>query len=105
MKTLHAVKRVEMASGAPPHRFTMSAFFQQEELPADNPLTEEGVEVGRRLFFDPLLSVNNSQSCASCHQPVSAFSERKKVSIGAEGRKGTRNALALFNLAWKSSFF
>src|SRR5258708_27407871 len=105
MKTLHAVKRVEMASGAPPHRFTMSAFIPQPELPADNPLTQEGVELGRRLFFDPQLSVNNSQSCASCHQPATGFSEPKTVSIGAEGKSGSRNAMPLLNLAWKSSFF
>ena len=100
-----AAKRIEVAPGATPYRFTMSAFFPQPDLPADNPLTVEGVELGRRLFFDPLLSVNNSQSCASCHQPAFAFSERKRVSLGAEGQSGTRNAMALFNLAWKSSFF
>jgi cytochrome c peroxidase len=100
-----AIKRVEMAPLATPYRFTMSAFLPQPALPTDNPLTEEGVELGRRLFFEALLSLNNSQSCASCHNPVFAFSERKKVSIGAEGQSGHRNAMPLFNLAWKSSFF
>jgi cytochrome c peroxidase len=49
--------------------------------------------------------VNGAQSCASCHQRTKAFSDGKSVSAGAEGTNGTRNAMALFNLAWKSSFF
>jgi cytochrome c peroxidase len=99
------VRKVEVADGAIPYRFSMSAFFPQPALPLDNPLTEEGVELGRRLFNDPVLSVNNSQSCASCHNARMAFAEDKRVSFGAEGMPGTRNAMPLFNLAWKSSFF
>ena len=94
-----------MATNARPYRFTVSAFFPRPALPEDNPLTEEGVELGRLLFFDPQLSVNNSQSCASCHQTANAFSESRPVSTGAEGKVGTRNAMPLINLAWKSSFF
>jgi|ERR1051326_5484533 cytochrome c peroxidase len=97
--------RVEMAATARPYSFTFADYFPQPQLPRDNPLTEEGVELGRRLFFDTLLSVNNSQSCASCHQMDAAFSEHKAVSTGAGGVSGTRNAIGLFNLAWKSSFF
>ncbi len=98
-------RRVEVAADATPYRFAMSAFFPQPELPSDNPLTEQGVELGRRLFNDPLLSINNSQSCASCHDERSSFADSKRVSTGAEGKPGTRNAMPLFNLAWKSSFF
>lgn len=96
---------VEMAADARPYHLTISAFFPRPALPMDNPLTEEGVSLGRKLFFDPQLSVNNSQSCASCHKPSAAFTDGKRVSVGAEERTGTRNAMALFNLAWKSSFF
>jgi cytochrome c peroxidase len=89
-----------------PYRFTFSMRFPRPDLPLDNPLTQEGVELGRRLFFDKMLSVNNSQSCASCHQPEHAFSDAgKRFSAGAEGAAGTRNAMMLFNLAWKRSFF
>src|SRR6185503_229470 len=98
-------ERLLVASNATPYRFVMSAFFPQPNLPADNPLTDEGVELGRRLFFDSLLSINNSQSCASCHEPEKAFAESRQFSIGAEGATGTRNAMPLLNLAWKSSFF
>src|SRR5439155_93459 len=101
----NATNHIDIAAGATPYRFVMSAHFPQPALPRDNPLTEEGIELGRRLFFDPLLSINNSQSCASCHLPEAAFSAHKMVSTGAEGRTGTRNAMPLLNLAWKTSFF
>jgi cytochrome c peroxidase len=96
---------VEIGPDATLYRLTISAFFPQPALPRDNPLTDEGVALGRKLFFDPQLSINNSQSCASCHNSTMAFADGKSVSAGAEGRSGTRNAMALFNLAWKSSYF
>ena len=73
--------------------------------PEDNPLTEEGVELGRHLFWENKLSGNNSMSCASCHLPQNAFSDPKKVSIGIHGDSGKRNAMVLQNLAWSESFF
>jgi cytochrome c peroxidase len=89
-----------------PYRFTFSMRFPRPDLPLDNPLTQEGVELGRRLFFEKKLSINDRQSCASCHEPERAFSDAgKRFSAGAEGAAGTRNAMALFNLAWKRSFF
>jgi cytochrome c peroxidase len=89
-----------------PYRFTFSMRFPRPDLPLDNPLTQEGVELGRRLFFEKKLSINDRQSCASCHQPEHAFSDAgKRFSAGAEGAAGTRNAMGLFNLAWKRSFF
>jgi cytochrome c peroxidase len=89
-----------------PYPFTFSMRFPRPDLPRDNPLTKEGVELGRRLFFEKKLSVNDQQSCASCHQPAHAFSDAgKRFSAGAEGRAGSRNAMSLFNLAWKRSFF
>ncbi len=79
--------------------------FPQPDLPPDNPLTEEGIRLGRRLFFDTALSINRTQSCASCHAPQSAFSDRgKALSRGAKQALGTRNAMPLFNLAWNSSY-
>jgi cytochrome c peroxidase len=93
-------------AGAHPYAFTFSARFPRPALPLDNPLTEEGVALGRRLFFEKKLSVNNQQSCASCHQPARAFSDGgHAVSTGAEGASGSRHAMTLFNLAWKRSFF
>lgn len=98
-------QRLEIAASATPYRFTMSASFPQPNLPADNPLTREGVALGQRLFNEPLLSLNGAQSCASCHDARKAFAENRRVSTGAEGKPGTRNAMPLFNLAWKKEFF
>ncbi len=97
--------RVLMAARASPYRLTISAFFPRPALPGDNPLTDQGVALGRKLFFDTRLSINDSQSCASCHDPAKGFVDGRSVSTGAEGHAGTRNAMALFNLAWKSSLF
>lgn len=90
---------------ATPYRLTISAFFPRPDLPLDNPLTNEGVELGRRLFHDARLSINNTQSCATCHVAERGFAEPRRLSIGAEGQPGSRNAMPLFNLAWKQSFF
>lgn len=75
-------------------------------LPPDNPLTNEGVALGLRLFNEPKLSENNTLSCAGCHRPTDAFSdEGNVVSKGITGQFGTRNAPALFNLIYQPSFF
>jgi len=87
------------------YRFTFPSDFPRPSLPEDNPLTEEGVELGRRLFHDRGLSGNGSQSCATCHERRDAFSDRRKFSIGAFGDVGKRQSMPLFNLAWKSAFF
>ena len=105
LATTKGGKPVLIASNATPYRFTFSKLFPQPALPLDNPLTQEGVELGRRLFHDPQLSINNRQSCASCHQFTNGFTDAKKYSTGAQGQKGARNAMPLFNLAWKGAFF
>jgi cytochrome c peroxidase len=79
--------------------------FPQVQLPADNPLTPAGVALGKVLFHDTRLSINDSQSCASCHEQSHAFSDARQVSLGAEGQLGRRNAMPLMNLAWKTRFF
>lgn len=101
----NARTHIEIGRSATPYRFAMAASFPRPNLPADNPLTEEGVALGRRLFFDPELSGDGSQSCASCHQPARAFVDEKRFSLGVRGDAGARNSMPLFNLAWKSTFF
>lgn len=90
----------ERRSGDAGYGFVVPAGFPQPELPADNPLTEAGVALGRSLFFDTRLSGNGRQACADCHAPERAFSDGVALSVGAEGAVGTRNAMPLFNLAW-----
>jgi cytochrome c peroxidase len=69
-------------------------------VPANNPLTEEGVALGKKLFFDRILSGDGTQSCASCHSPKKAFTDQQQFSTGIQGEFGKRNAMPLFNLAW-----
>lgn len=70
-----------------------------------NPLTKEKIELGRILFYDPLLSKNNTISCASCHSPFTAFAHvDHNRSHGINDRIGKRNAPPLFNLAWQKQF-
>lgn len=69
-------------------------------IPSNNPLTEEGVALGKKLFFDKILSRDNSQSCASCHDPKLAFTDSNQFSEGVDKKLGTRNSMPLFNLAW-----
>ncbi|GGI26078.1 cytochrome-c peroxidase [Pedobacter mendelii] len=67
----------------------------------DNPLTAEGIELGRLLFYDTRLSGNNKISCASCHRQDIAFTDAVALTnIGASGKKLERHTPALFNLAW-----
>jgi len=72
---------------------------------AKNPVTEEGFQLGRALFYDPRLSKDNTISCASCHLQASGFTHiDHDLSHGIEGKIGTRNSLAIMNSAWSDSF-
>ena len=88
-----------------PYEFKMSATFPIPDLPRDNPLTVERVELGNKLFFDKRVSVNDRQSCADCHLPDKAFTDGRRTARGAEDDLGTRNSMPLLNLAWKREFF
>lgn len=87
-----------------PLAFTVPPGFPQVSLPAGNPLTVEGVALGRRLFVDARLSRTGLQSCATCHAPGRAFSDDVALSLGADGKPGVRNAMPLFNLAWSQAY-
>lgn len=69
-------------------------------IPFENPLTVEGIALGKKLFNDKILSGNKTQSCAHCHRLQEAFSHSLQFSEGANGSLGTRNSMPLFNLAW-----
>lgn len=78
--------------------------FPEPAVPADNPMSEAKVALGRRLFFEPRLSVTGEFSCASCHAPERAFSESRKVAVGATGQALPLNAMALVNVAYNVSY-
>jgi cytochrome c peroxidase len=72
---------------------------------AQNKLTQEKINIGRALFYDNILSKDNSISCASCHLSFTAFAHTDHdLSHGIENKIGTRNAPAIFNLAWSNKF-
>jgi len=72
----------------------------------DNAVTNERFELGRKLFYDNLLSRDNTVSCGSCHQQPGAFSHiDHKLSHGIDNLNGNRNSPPIFNLAWHSEFF
>lgn len=73
--------------------------------PKDNPYTPEKAELGRLLYFDTRLSSNGTISCASCHEPSEKFADRRPVSIGINGQKGTRHSITIINSAYQSSLF
>lgn len=74
--------------------------FVKMQIPKDNPLTLEGIELGRRLFFDPILSEDQTISCASCHQPNKSFTDGKAIATGIKDRKGRRSAPSLINVGY-----
>ncbi len=72
---------------------------------SDNPLTKEGIEVGRQLFYDGRLSLDGNYPCASCHQQIGGFGTfEHDRSHGYNGSHTLRNAPVLFNLAWQDKF-
>jgi cytochrome c peroxidase len=88
-----------------PYNLVIPKGLPAMSIPADNPLTEEGVALGRKLFYDPILSANNTMACASCHRQENAFSDTTAFSIGIDKLPGTRNAMPLFNLGYAKKFF
>ena len=78
--------------------------FPEMNIPSNNPITIEGVSLGEKLFKDPILSANNSQACIDCHKQNASFSDPNQFSIGIDNISGNRNASALINLGWNTSF-
>jgi cytochrome c peroxidase len=74
-------------------------------IPADNPPTAETVALGRRLYYDPVLSSDNTISCASCHAPDHGFTDTHAVSNGVGGKKGTRHAPTVINSVYNDLQF
>lgn len=93
------------ALGTTPYVVPQPDYLEPMPVPDDNPLTHAGVALGRRLFYDPMLSGNNTQSCASCHDQAKAFTDGEVVSTGANGLPVERNAMSLVNLAWTAPYF
>ncbi len=89
-----------------PYNLVIPQGFPDMHIPDGNALTEEGVALGRMLFYDPILSGDNTQSCASCHDQKFAFSDNgRQFSEGIDGILGDRNAPPVINIGWMPSLF
>src|SRR5262245_36480293 len=71
--------------------------LEPRPVPRDGALTEARVKLGRRLFFDPILSADNTVSCASCHQPGHGFASAEARPRGVRGQRAPRRAPSLLN--------
>ncbi|HEX5070557.1 MAG TPA: cytochrome c peroxidase [Vicinamibacterales bacterium] len=74
-------------------------------FPADNPQTDDKIALGRRLFFDPMLSFDKSVSCSTCHDPDRAFADDKPIAVGIKERLGRRNSPAVINRGFGRGHF
>lgn len=74
-------------------------------IPLDNPPTAETIALGRRLYYDPILSADNTVSCASCHSPDHGFADTRPVSEGVGKKTGTRHSPSVLNSAYNTVQF
>lgn len=89
-----------------PYVFPRLRFFPAMPTSSQNQVTNEGVELGRYLFYDPTLSKTRKMSCATCHKQEHAFSDAPNaLSLGSNNVLMKRNTMPLFNLAWYPRFF
>lgn len=76
------------------------------EIPDNNPITRKKIELGKKLFFDRRISLNNTMSCGMCHVPEQGFTSNEiKTAVGIEGRSNLRNTPTLLNVAYKKFLF
>ncbi|NML40605.1 cytochrome-c peroxidase [Chitinophaga sp. G-6-1-13] len=105
---LMVIMTAQMPAGRVPAPVTLSwpdYFGNRVFLPAGNPVTEDGIALGRRLFYEKALSSTDQMSCATCHQQAKAFTDGKRFSAGADGVLQPRNTMSLANLLWVRQLF
>lgn len=91
--------------GPTPYYLKIPPNFPDYFLDEDKRLTEEGIALGRMLFYDPILSRNKNVSCASCHKQENAFSDPRPKSVGTHGDETKFHSMPLANIAWMDQFF
>lgn len=82
--------------------FELPPHFPEPEVPADNPMSEEKAALGRRLFYDPRLSINEKSSCATCHQQARAFTDGMPRAVGTTGEVHPRGSMGLTNVVYSA---
>lgn len=91
-------------AGGQPYVWHLPRGFPVPAVPADDPMSPAKVALGRRLFFDPRLSVTGRYSCGSCHQPSHAYTDGRRVAIGATGQALPHRTMSLVNAAYEIAF-
>ncbi|MFC2176448.1 cytochrome-c peroxidase [Bacteroidota bacterium] len=87
------------------YQLAIPSWFPEMEIPADNQLTTVRIDLGRKLFYDPLLSIDTTLSCGSCHKQDKAFTDGLPKSVGVKGAVNMRNAPTLTNIGFAPYFF
>ena len=87
------------------YQLDVPEWFPEMQIPAENQLTKSRIDLGRKLFYEPLLSLDSSISCATCHLQEKAFTDGIPISIGVDGALGLRNAPTLANIGFAPYFF
>ena len=90
-------------TGPTPYALKVPAGFPTPVIPADNPLTNEGVALGRMLFYEKQLSSTGTMSCGSCHQQNKAFTDGLAKAVGVDGVANPRGTMSLANALWSST--
>jgi cytochrome c peroxidase len=98
----HAVFAEEAGPAA--WNWNLPSFVPPPRVPADNPMSEEKFQLGRRLFYDVRLSGNGTLACASCHLQERAFTDGRVTSLGSTGEHTPRNAPSIANTAWHATY-
>ncbi|MCO6495960.1 MAG: cytochrome-c peroxidase [Bacteroidetes bacterium] len=88
-----------------PYTIQIPAGFPKIDIPSDNPMTVEGIALGRKLFYDPILSKDNTVSCASCHKQENGFTDPARFSAGVDGKIGTIQSMTIINPGWNIAYF
>jgi cytochrome c peroxidase len=89
---------------AEPWEWDLPENIPAPRVPEDNPMSAEKVELGRHLFYDPRLSANETQSCASCHHQEQAFADGLTLPSGSTGETVPANSMALVNVAYNATY-
>jgi len=83
-----------------PKEIILPEGYQPIKQPIDNEMTNEGVLLGRFLFFDPILSADSTMSCSSCHELGGNFTDNRSVSTGIDGLNGHRSSMPILDLVY-----
>jgi len=104
LSALAGYSHVDSARAATAYEWHLPRGVPHPRVPADNPMSEAKVRIGRRLFYDTRLSGNGTFGCASCHQQKLAFTDGRARALGSTGQAHARSAMSLANVAFNASY-